>query len=153
MAGTADLQPHQGGQVPDRNLSGHRAKPDYGPVEFFTVCLFVCLFFLTGSEVDSHSLPLFTDDNAGWPQDEFVSCSLAHLSGFFYPDTHDTCTVTLPCRTMKKETCMKLLPVNDPLSKSHSGKCSRMSTWVRKRHKTRAGNPGEVKPLTCCLKV
>lgn len=29
-------------------------------------------FFWTGSDVDSLSLPLFTDDNAGWPQDEFV---------------------------------------------------------------------------------
>lgn len=34
----------------------------------------------TGSDVHSLSMPSFTDDNTGWPQDEFVSRTSAHLT-------------------------------------------------------------------------
>lgn len=80
MAGTVDLQLHRGGQVHDRSLSRHRETRVFEPVDCFSVC-----FFLTGSELDSLSLPLFTDDNTGWPQDEFVSPSPGHLTHFVVP--------------------------------------------------------------------
>lgn len=78
---------HSGPPAPPRR-TGTRKKPQssQGRLSLYQLTVFLPPRpspLQTGSDVHSLSMPSFTDDNTGWPQDEFVSRSSAHLTLFF----------------------------------------------------------------------
>lgn len=69
-SGTVDLQLHPEGRV--------RVKPNV----FVEGNLSLYLLVLSSPEVYYVSMSFFTDDNTGWPQDEFVSRNTTHFTFF-----------------------------------------------------------------------